>query len=598
MEKLFYGMPHLLDLAPELLDEILGYVLANDDRDDDNVSRTNVTYYPETKSYRPRLIPLATTCPQFYELNRRRSAGNPRCELLMCFETDATPADDFNDRKIKVYQEYDNLRKGECRNLMILGTKVAEQSQLGYFDTLDWGNPSGSLCDCDNCHRQWTCDILNARPAGQDKISRVIHSLLPHFTNVTTASFHDDDYGIPLPTFAEGIRTLVQGCLGLTELFINVAFSFQNPFESYRIEELDTSKPYARLSVLRLQLKLETGWPEMPAMLPHVNGSPRLLGALRRILEFPSKTVETFQLSTIGPWIEFPHEGGEDYLVEEGGQDGHWGLPSIKTLDIYLNESVVGSLRLDRVFYLGPNITNLKMAVEGPKPLQCDCESDRTYLIPENLVEGGAYFAVEGRVGNVDFRDKFKKCFNSEIEMYGGLNKTLTFVALKSQFPTSQVHTPPKLIQVTSDSKFGPAVPPLPISKMNRRMLTREEESAAETPVTLADQTAINTFSILHSRHSVLTATLTEKRTEKEYLSDVTNELELSDDDDLVPYKIGDAFVSLRVEEVRELLEQESRGIDEEIEELESRVRSEQGKMDELKVQLYAKFGRSINLEA
>ncbi|KAK6540123.1 hypothetical protein TWF694_008945 [Orbilia ellipsospora] len=133
---------------------------------------------------------------------------------------------------------------------------------------------------------------------------------------------------------------------------------------------------------------------------------------------------------------------------------------------------------------------------------------------------------------------------------------------------------------------------------MNRRMLSREDESSAETPVTLADQTAINTFSILHSRHTLLTSTLSEKNTEKEYLTDVSSELELSDDDDLVPYKIGDAFVSLRVEEVREMLENEIKEIDEEIEDLEGRVRDEKGKMDELKVQLYAKFGRSINLEA
>ncbi|KAK6506162.1 hypothetical protein TWF506_011083 [Arthrobotrys conoides] len=133
---------------------------------------------------------------------------------------------------------------------------------------------------------------------------------------------------------------------------------------------------------------------------------------------------------------------------------------------------------------------------------------------------------------------------------------------------------------------------------MNRRMLSREDEISAETPVTLSDQKAINTFSTLHSRHLLLTTTLSEKAIEKEYLTDVTSELELSDDDDLVPYKIGDAFVSLRVEEVRELLEGEIRVIDEEIEELEGRVREEKGKMDELKVVLYAKFGKSINLEA
>ncbi|KAF3168063.1 hypothetical protein TWF106_010421 [Orbilia oligospora] len=133
---------------------------------------------------------------------------------------------------------------------------------------------------------------------------------------------------------------------------------------------------------------------------------------------------------------------------------------------------------------------------------------------------------------------------------------------------------------------------------MNRRMLSREDEISAETPVTLSDQKAINTFSTLHSRHILLTTTLSEKATEKEYLTDVSSELELSDDDDLVPYKIGDAFVSLRVEEVRELLEGEIRVIDEEIEELEGKVRDDKEKMDELKVVLYAKFGKSINLEA
>lgn len=66
----------------------------------------------------------------------------------------------------------------------------------------------------------------------------------------------------------------------------------------------------------------------------------------------------------------------------------------------------------------------------------------------------------------------------------------------------------------------------------------------------------------------------------------------------MVPYKIGDAFVSLRVEEVREMLEGEIKNIDEEIEELEGKVRDDKEKMDELKVQLYAKFGKSINLEA
>ncbi|KAF3933540.1 hypothetical protein ABW19_dt0200776 [Dactylella cylindrospora] len=133
---------------------------------------------------------------------------------------------------------------------------------------------------------------------------------------------------------------------------------------------------------------------------------------------------------------------------------------------------------------------------------------------------------------------------------------------------------------------------------MNRRMLSREDESAADAPVTLSDQKAINTFSTLHSRHTLLQSTLSTKLTEKEYLEDVSTELELADDEDKVPYKIGDAFVWLKVEEVREMLEKEGKELEGEIEELEGRIRGEKERMEELKVVLYAKFGRSINLEA
>jgi len=129
-------------------------------------------------------------------------------------------------------------------------------------------------------------------------------------------------------------------------------------------------------------------------------------------------------------------------------------------------------------------------------------------------------------------------------------------------------------------------------------MLSRDEEPTQETPVTLADQSRINTFSTLHSRHSLLLHSLQTLHTEKEYLTDAISELELSDDDDIVPYKIGDAFVDLKVEEVRELLEAEVEGVDGEVEGIEGKVRTAEEEMGKLKVELYAKFGKSINLEA
>jgi prefoldin subunit 4 len=62
-------------------------------------------------------------------------------------------------------------------------------------------------------------------------------------------------------------------------------------------------------------------------------------------------------------------------------------------------------------------------------------------------------------------------------------------------------------------------------------------------------------------------------------------------------YKIGDSFVSLPLPEVREMLSESTEQIDEEVSKLEEALSGIRDEMKELKVQLYARFGRSINLE-
>jgi prefoldin subunit 4 len=84
---------------------------------------------------------------------------------------------------------------------------------------------------------------------------------------------------------------------------------------------------------------------------------------------------------------------------------------------------------------------------------------------------------------------------------------------------------------------------------------------------------------------------------EKEYLVDVTSELELADEDELVPYKIGDSFFHLPLEEVQELLEKSTAKVEEEIEEIEHKIDANRETMEALKVELYAKFGKAINLD-
>jgi prefoldin subunit 4 len=62
-------------------------------------------------------------------------------------------------------------------------------------------------------------------------------------------------------------------------------------------------------------------------------------------------------------------------------------------------------------------------------------------------------------------------------------------------------------------------------------------------------------------------------------------------------YQIGDSFISLPLPEVQELLSTKSEKIEEEVSALEEKLSTIREEMQELKVELYARFGRSINLE-
>lgn len=102
---------------------------------------------------------------------------------------------------------------------------------------------------------------------------------------------------------------------------------------------------------------------------------------------------------------------------------------------------------------------------------------------------------------------------------------------------------------------------------------------------------------------------------EKEDLDDVSNELELADEEDKIPYtilylgtsyslsliycryKIGDSFISLPLPEVQEMLSTSTEKFEEEVIALEEKLSTIREEMTQLKVELYARFGRSINLE-
>ncbi|KAH8162331.1 hypothetical protein CIB48_g5923 [Xylaria polymorpha] len=134
---------------------------------------------------------------------------------------------------------------------------------------------------------------------------------------------------------------------------------------------------------------------------------------------------------------------------------------------------------------------------------------------------------------------------------------------------------------------------------MNRRMLTKDDEATTsdEVEVRREDQDKINKFSRLHQRELNLEEELKSKNKEKEELDDVTLELELADEDENVPYKIGDAFFHIPLPQAQEMLAESSSRIEEEVSELEDKIGTAKEEMQQLKVELYARFGRSINLE-
>jgi len=62
-------------------------------------------------------------------------------------------------------------------------------------------------------------------------------------------------------------------------------------------------------------------------------------------------------------------------------------------------------------------------------------------------------------------------------------------------------------------------------------------------------------------------------------------------------YQIGDSFISLPLPEVQEMLSTSTEKIEADVSVLEEKLSGIREEMEGLKVELYARFGRSINLE-
>ena len=133
--------------------------------------------------------------------------------------------------------------------------------------------------------------------------------------------------------------------------------------------------------------------------------------------------------------------------------------------------------------------------------------------------------------------------------------------------------------------------------------------------VTLDDQLLINKFSTLMTHYDRLNDKLSNLQQEKDSIDDITLELELIDEDELIDYLIGGisnptsssssnsdiigdgCFVKLKQSKVMENLQLKSNNLSIEIDKINENLSDLSNNLKNLKSTLYAKFGNAINLE-
>ncbi|KAL4078205.1 Prefoldin beta-like protein [Scleroderma yunnanense] len=123
----------------------------------------------------------------------------------------------------------------------------------------------------------------------------------------------------------------------------------------------------------------------------------------------------------------------------------------------------------------------------------------------------------------------------------------------------------------------------------NMRMLAEEEEND--------DGVEINRFSKLNARLRGIEDTLEQLKQKKDALDDLATELELTDEDMKVLYKFGESFLHLSQPNAFVQLDSDQATVSAQFAELSQITEECESEMKDLKVQLYAKFGRAINLD-
>eukprot|EP00245_Coleochaete_scutata_P008408 TRINITY_DN2555_c0_g1_i3.p1 TRINITY_DN2555_c0_g1~~TRINITY_DN2555_c0_g1_i3.p1 ORF type:complete len:127 (+),score=42.55 TRINITY_DN2555_c0_g1_i3:121-501(+) len=123
-----------------------------------------------------------------------------------------------------------------------------------------------------------------------------------------------------------------------------------------------------------------------------------------------------------------------------------------------------------------------------------------------------------------------------------------------------------------------------------------QKPGAEEKQLTFQDQQNINAFSRLNNEFHDLEEEIKGKKDLEANLEDASNELILTDEDE-IRYSMGEVFVHTARDDVDSLLDKMKDQTLQELEVLEARRDKVLESMAQLKQVLYGKFGDSINLE-
>ncbi|CAG9767821.1 unnamed protein product [Ceutorhynchus assimilis] len=120
----------------------------------------------------------------------------------------------------------------------------------------------------------------------------------------------------------------------------------------------------------------------------------------------------------------------------------------------------------------------------------------------------------------------------------------------------------------------------------------------SDVHISYEDQQRINVFARLNAKLEDLKDEVKVKENDLKILEDACDEIALFDDDEEIPYLVGEVFIYQNLEKTQKCLEEAKEKNEKEIAALHKKSDDIRDQMDELKGHLYGKFGSHINLEA